>query len=530
MEDYSKYFSFPIGEDQKKAFDALWNFIDSNEHNVFILNGYAGTGKTSLVGGFIKYLLKNNPIIAENIDGKGKNIPKYEINLLASTGRAAKILSDKSPIKATTIHSRLYKPKFIEEDTEVITFGLFPLKAMFPNTRIYIIDEASMVGDIENPTTSAAKFGEGNLLKDLFDFDSEGKFIFVGDPCQLPPVNQQNSPALDAERLQKKYGKQVQATSLSKIHRQQGSNNDILLAATRIRQMWQNFQPVVTFNPQWGAQEQFTKMPLKTYKRITMLPTEMNLLLNYVNLIRTKGYDYTTMICHSNKDCNTTAAIVRQMLHGNCRHLIEGDLLLVTKNNYLVDLVNGDLVTIKKVHAETREVKNIRIKSRLMGEKSVSISFVKVDVLPLHKRNLIDTENEEENLTNDGCYSLFLIENTLLQGKLSLDPEENSALMKDFITRMDKRGIKAPRKNKPTPQDDIFFDALLKDPYMNALQATYGYALTCHKAQGGEWDEVFVNLSKSVYRMRGKNQLQWVYTSITRAKEQLHFINNWLIC
>ena len=529
MDDYSKYFPFPIGNDQQAAIDTLWQFVNDSTNDAVILNGYAGTGKTTLVGGFIKFLLENNTVIQKNVDGKGRDIHKYEINILASTGRAAKILSDKSPIKATTIHSRIYKPKFIEEDTEVISFGLFPLKVMFPNTRIYIIDEASMVGDIENPTISAAKFGEGNLLKDLFDFDHEGKFIFVGDPCQLPPVNQINSPALDANHLISKYNKKVISKSLETIHRQKGSDNDILLAATRIRQIWQQLQPVITFDPKWGKQEQFIKMPLKTYNRINILPSESNLLLNYVNLIREKGYDYTTMICHSNNDCNNAGTVVRQMLHNNCQHLIENDLLLVTKNNYLVDLVNGDLVTVRKVHSETREVKNIKIKSKTMGEKNITISFVKVDILPLHKRDLIDTENAEENVADNGCYSLFLIENTLFDGKLNLTPEENSALMKDFIIRMDKRGIKAPRKNKPSPQDDIFFDALLKDTYMNALQATYGYALTCHKAQGGEWDEVFVNLSNSVYRMRGKNLLQWAYTAITRAKERLHFINNWLI-
>ncbi|MDR0603401.1 MAG: AAA family ATPase, partial [Bacteroidales bacterium] len=236
MNDYSKYFSFPLGNDQQNAIDALWKFVNDRTNNVFILNGYAGTGKTSLVGGFIKFILKNNTVIQENVDGKGRNIYKYEINLLASTGRAAKILSDKSPIKATTIHSRLYKPKFIEEDTEVIQFGLFPLKAMFPNIRIYIVDEASMVGDIENPSLSAAKFGDGNVLQDLFNFDGDGKFIFVGDPCQLPPVNQKNSPALDIEHLQEKYHKKVIVASLNTVHRQKGDDNDILLAATRIRQ------------------------------------------------------------------------------------------------------------------------------------------------------------------------------------------------------------------------------------------------------------------------------------------------------
>jgi ATP-dependent exoDNAse (exonuclease V) alpha subunit len=509
MEDYSKYFSFPIGEDQKKAFDALWNFIDSNEHNVFILNGYAGTGKTSLIGGFIKKLFQHNKAVT-NDSKTGKNKMLYEINVLASTGRAAKILSDKTITKAKTIHSMLYKPAYIEEDTEVIQFELFPLKDTFGDIRIYIVDEASMVGDINNPTDSAARFGEGNVLKDLFKFDSEGKFIFVGDPCQLNPVGQKISPALEPAHLKEKYGKKVVVHTLNKIFRQQG-DNDILLAATTIREVWQKYVPDFTIHPRYGKQETFTNLPLLGYQRITTCLSESELVNQYTDLIRQNGYSYSTMICHSNKECAVAGDIVRQILHGKREHLIEGDLLLVTQNNYLVNLVNGDLVEVKKIFHNTRTTQ-------------ANISFVRVEVVPLHTRNNIIKSKEEKYTTPNG-YSLFLTEDILKQGTLNLDTAQTKALMKDFIIRMKKQNIEPPKKHTKAGPDHPFFMALSSDPYMNALRATYGYALTCHKAQGGEWEEVFINLAgNSLYVRRGKELYQWIYTALTRAKEQLHLI------
>ncbi|MDR2652954.1 MAG: AAA family ATPase [Prevotellaceae bacterium] len=510
MEDYNQYFSFPIGEDQKKAFDALWRFVESNERDVFILNGYAGTGKTSLIGGFIQKLYQNNKVIVKNYNKKSKDKMLYEVNVLASTGRAAKILSDKTITKAKTIHSMLYKPTYIEEDTEVIQFELFALEDTFGDIRIYIVDEASMVGDIDNPTDSAAQFGEGNVLKDLFKFDPEGKFIFVGDPCQLNPVGQKISPALEPEHLKQQYGKKVVVHTLNTIFRQQG-DNDILLAATTIRKVWQKYVPDFTTHPRYGKQEIFTNLPLLGYQRIKTCMSESELVTQYTNLIREKGYSYSTMICHSNKECATAGDIVRQMLHGRREHLIEGDLLLVTQNNYLVDLVNGDLVEVKKILHSTRTVR-------------ANMSFVRVEVVPLHTRNNINKSEEKEYITGDG-YSLFMVEDILKQGTLNLDTTQTKELMKDFIIRMEKRNIKPPKKHTKAGPDHPFFIALSKDPYMNALRATYGYALTCHKAQGGEWEEVFINLAgNSLFARRGKELYQWIYTALTRAKEQLHLI------
>jgi ATP-dependent exoDNAse (exonuclease V) alpha subunit len=501
--DYGKYFDFALGDDQKRTLDAMHAFLN-DRNDVFILNGYAGTGKTSLVGGFIKYLCEENKAhIAQHREAP------YEVNVLASTGRAAKILSDKTVVKARTIHSMLYKPTYIEDETQVIQFELFPLKVFFSGIRIYIIDEASMVGDIENPTASAARFGEGNVLKDLFLYDKNGKFLFVGDPYQLNPIGQTISPALEPVHLKTKYEKSVVTYTLNKIYRQQ-EDNDILVAANNLRKKWQTHVPRLV-DTKYGKQDVFTSLPLTDYQRVKTVATESALINRYVSLIQEKGYNYATMLCHSNKECLMAGATVRQMLHKTRSHLIEGDLLLVTQNNYLVDLVNGDLVEVKQIFDDTRTY-------------VAGISFVKVEVVPLHRRNLETNEDEDEYVTARG-YKLYLAEDILRQGSLNLDTEQSKALMRDFIARMAQRRIYPPKKNSRSDAAHPFFVALSHDPIMNALHATYGYVLTCHKAQGGEWQEVFVNLSgNSLFIRRGKELFQWAYTAVTRAREYLHLI------
>ena len=195
MTETKTYFDFELKPQQQKAFSALCNFIESTSDKVFILKGYAGTGKTTLMSGLIKRLSED----------------KIPFALLASTGRAAKILSDKAKTTANTIHSHIYIFKELSEDLEkmselqhnlavddkgqvTLLFDLTPISS--DTEKIYIIDEASMVSDEIDKNTSFAKFGSGDLLGDILSYDTKGKFIFVGDPWQLLPINQANSPAL----------------------------------------------------------------------------------------------------------------------------------------------------------------------------------------------------------------------------------------------------------------------------------------------------------------------------------------------
>jgi len=490
MEDYNKYFPFLLIEQQKKVFKALCDFVQNPNDKIFILRGYAGTGKTTLIGGFVKKL--------SNTDEES-TLP---FAVLASTGRAAKILSDKTNMEVRTIHSLIYTFSELSDDISLfldeaekepsirkdqhgqLLLVFKPQTYLGERRNLYIIDEASMVSDKKNPSTSNAVFGEGDLLGDLFKYDRKGKFIFVGDPCQLPPVNQKESPALEPEYLRNSYGMSVREYTLTEILRQKG-DNDILQCAFNLRKLWQHCQMNVS------GKQGFSPLPLKGYRHIRVYSSELGLVTQYIETVKQKGYDYTTLICNSNRECNALSTFVRESIHGKREHIIVGDLLLVTQNNYIVDLVNGDLVVVLWI-----------------GEREyrAGMRFIKVEV---------------EELSSKRKYRLLLLEDLLMNGQSNLNEEQHKNMIIDFARRMRERGIK-PK----TPQ---FKDMMLKDVYLNALRAIYGYALTCHKSQGGEWNEVFLYLEKSLYVRRGTELFQWAYTAVTRTKDILHIADNWLV-
>jgi len=238
------YFPFPLKHQQENAFLAMQRFVNQNSSKVFILNGFAGSGKTTLLGGFIKWLDTNKSIFV----------------LLASPGRAAKVLSDKSNSKATTIHSHIYTFRDLDDDLEKMSSLqenlavddngqirlLFDLKIINSSSeKVYIVDEASIVSDIVDTGGSFARFGTGELLKDILAFDKNGKFLFVGDPCQLPPIGQDTSPALSKDYIEKKFKVNTTQIELTEILRQTSSNG-IITASLLIRNLQKN-NPVVKF-------------------------------------------------------------------------------------------------------------------------------------------------------------------------------------------------------------------------------------------------------------------------------------------
>jgi len=486
MKENDKYFPFKLIERQKEVFGALCEFVRNPDGKIFILRGYAGTGKTSLIGGFIRKL---------NDETDNLNCP---FHVLASTGRAAKILSDKTDAEVITIHSLIYQFAELSDDVDLFMeeeakgkdqYGqlllVFKAQQYEGGEKIlYIVDEASMVSDRKNPSTSNAVFGEGDLLGDLFNYDRNGKFIFVGDPCQLPPVNQRESPALEPDYLRNSYGMNVKEYSMTEILRQKDSN-DILQCAFNLRKLWFNLKRDNT------VKQGFTPLPLKGYKHIKVYPSEFSLVVRYIEMVKQKGYDYTTLICNSNRECNTLSTFVREAIHGKREQIIVDDLLLVTQNNYVVDLVNGDLVRVKRIGDR---------------EYRANLGFVNVEV---------------EELSSKKNYRLLLLEDLLMNGQTNLNSHQHKSLIIDFAKRMRERSIR--------PKTRLFYEMMLKDPYLNALRTTYGYALTCHKSQGGEWCEVFLYLEKSLYRRRGVELYQWAYTAVTRAKDYLHIADNWLV-
>lgn len=478
MKEGEKYFDFELKPQQKKAFASLQHFVEKSSDKIFILKGYAGSGKTTLMSGFIKWLGEK----------------EYIYSLLASTGRAAKVLSDKTNIEATTIHSHIYVFNDLDDDLESMSYKqeqlaiddkgqinlVFNLKTINTESeKIYIIDEASMVADIPDKGGSFAMFGSGELLKDLLLYDTKGKFIFVGDPCQLPPIGQDISPALSKKYIEKKYNQSVQQIELTEIIRQ-ASANGIITASLLLR----NLQ---TTNPPL----KFALFPLKGHSNISLHSSHASLVNSYIQKIKENGFEYSTLICQTNRHCSDLNKIIRSSL-GKSSNLIEtGDILLVTQNNYLTNLVNGDLARVIKTGKK---------------EYRCGLSFLQIEI---------------QELVSKHSFNVLLVEDILYSISTNLNNKQHKDLMIDFYHRMKEKGIKQ--------KDKFFKDKMLTDPYLNALKAVFGYALTCHKSQGGEWNEVFVYLDNKIHGIPKPSIYQWLYTAVTRAKETLHIVNDWYI-
>lgn len=463
---------------QEQVFKRFQHFIEEKDNRVFILNGYAGTGKTTLIRFFIEELSKRDK----------------QYVLMASTGRAAKILSNSTGKKASTVHSVIYKFNDFNQDLEEVvkqedqygidkTGQLYLTFSMVPNTsstqQFYIIDEASMISDVKDPSAVQAVFGSGKLLSDLLEYNVNAKFIFVGDVCQLPPILQDISPALSSKYLKEVHNIDSIETTLTSIVRQH-EDNTIIQASHRIRNLYQD-PPVI----KWG------KLPLGNYKDIRLHTDTISMINKYLELIRGYSYERGTFISYSNSKCNNLNKLIRSTL-GYKSTLQVGDLLLVTQNNSLSGFMNGDMVVIE-------QIKNVRY-------QRAQLTFLQVEV---------------KELVTGQRFTQLLIENILYDNMTNLKHSEQKALFIDFYRRMKSEGI-----NQKNP---IFKERLHTDEYLNALRCVFGYALTCHKAQGGEWDEVCIDIPRNLTLNAKASSYQWVYTAVTRARKMLHIVNDFYI-
>lgn len=463
-----------LTEQQQEAFHQILAFLDQPDQAFFILKGYAGTGKTTLLQHLAQHLKRK----------------KASFSLLAPTGRAAAVLSAKLGFTARTIHSELYHFRDIDGDappdkvsTNPEDFGqmrlLFAIRTPDEDSdKLYVIDEASMIGDERTDATSFASFGSGHLLTDLLALVGRNKVIFSGDPCQLPPVGSLESPAL-SEEFFRNMGRKVSSFELTQILRQkQGS--DVLKLATQVRRLTGQ-----TFKSKW------VKIPAKNSPQVELAGHE-RMKEQYIFDLMENGSEQTIAISLSNKNCHQINLEVRKRLYGDPhRPLQPGDLLMVTQNNYLVPLTNGDFVEILEVG----------------NQKSVEgISFVHVTV--------------KARLTGK-AHEVLLCLDPLHNGISNLTPEQQRLLMIDFSQRM--------RKKKIRPKSEIYFSAMQKDAVLNSLRANFGYAVTCHKSQGGEWDRVYFFLNKGMYVMNPPELTRWWYTGITRSKVKLILAQDWWI-
>lgn len=475
-----------LTESQQRVLDKMIQFLDGSD-KVFTLKGFAGTGKTTLMRFLIRHLQEH----------------ERGYHLLASTGRASTILNAATgSSSAQTIHSLIYRYKDFNQDlskisdaVNSITGQLYlvfePCKADAEDkNQVYIIDEASMVADTEIRNITQAAFGSGRLLKELLEYDSDpsAKFIFVGDPCQLPPIEQTFSPALSPQYIARTFGCGVQEGTLTEIVRQ-GNGNSIISTSQRIRQLYNN-APDTDTNYTGRV---WAKMPIYNSTNIQLHPNNDHLMASYLQAVKRHGYGYATYLCRGNATCYKMACEIRANLglHGQ---IAQNDLLLVVQNNGPLSLYNGDLVVVDSVTSYT--------------EVKAGLTFRKIKVKDLDGPKPHDT---------------LIIEDLLHSGKQNLDSEQQKALFIDFVLRMKRQNI------HPKRQKHLFDIAMMNDPYLNALRCTFGYAITCHKAQGGEWTEVYVNMPRNIMLNPVKASYQWVYTAITRAKDKLHIVNDFYL-
>lgn len=463
---------------------------------VFILSGYAGTGKTTLLKAYLQWLAAQDYSNAVGESKALRNMLGRCFVPLASTGRAAKVLTDKIGQQATTVHSWIYNFNGFNKDIAKIVqsiednrgvdstgqllldFGFEPLEDYGSQT-VYIVDEASMISDTEDPAPAQAKFGSGKLLSDLMHFDPHGKFVFVGDECQLPPVNGQGSPALSPAYIRSHFRQEVMAGQLTDIVRQ-ASGNDITIAAGRMRKLCASPPDV-----NWG------KFPMRGYSHIGIVGSQLELISRYVDEVSSHGYNYTTLITGSNKSCNMLSRLVRRQLGFTSPRLMAGELLLVTQNNMPTRLMNGDMVRVKSIGNRIERA---------------HLTFIDVEV---------------EEVASGCCYRSLLIEDIVYSNTTNLSQVEQKNLFLDFFYRERDKGIS--QKSERFKQD------LMQDPFLNALRCVCGYAITCHKSQGGEWPKVYLDIPRPYSHAPKHETYQWLYTAMTRASEMLYVADDFFI-
>lgn len=463
-----------LNHEQKAAFEAIEKFLEHPAANVFVLKGYAGTGKTFLMQRLAKMLTDT----------------EQEFCMLASTGRAATVLRGKTGFETRTLHGELYNFSKVGGLDSVMRSDApapasnqmsleFLVRSIDEDSRIYIVDESSMLSCEAFKDASFTNFGSGNLLNDFFSVAGNNKIIFVGDPCQLPPVGQNISPALDLEWLAKQNRVAV-SFSLQKIERVT-AGNDILKLAAAIRDM--------SMQESW---ERFPKIPARGLNNVQLHSSFEALFAAYVKLYKAKGPNETLAIARSNHTVQIINRDMRRHLFRNDHMPLQiGEVLLITQNNYTVPLSNGDFVEIIEL-GETAAKAGMRFQKVTVRPVGIEIDFTLM--LSLDAVNHI-----KGNLTED----------------------QTRELMIDFSMRMDEKNAK--------PNSPAYLKAMRDDEYLGCLKATYGYAVTCHKAQGGEWNNVFLFLEKSMYGMDRLELCKWWYTSVTRARQALHLENAWWI-
>lgn len=452
-------FCYQPTEEQENAIECIADFLSKPQNDaLLLLKGYAGTGKTTLIGAVVKTLseMRNGYV------------------LMASTGRAAKVFSHYSGFSAYTIHKKIYRQKSFSNELDN-----FSLNDNLHKNTVFIVDEASM---ISNDGFSGASFGSGRLLDDLIEYVYAGqgcRLIVIGDDAQLPPVGEDESPALCAEML-RGYGLDVTECTLTEVIRYSGRNG-ILNNATMLRDRM--------------AADDIYDLPvlsLNGYDDISSVPGSE--LIEAINSSYNEvGMDETMIICRSNKRAYLYNKGIRNTILYREDELNTGDILMIAKNNYhwtadckeMDFIANGDIAVVRRVR-RTQEMYGFRF-------ADVVLSFPDHNDIEFELKILLDTlHSDYPSLSREDSERLF------------------NAVMEDYSDITNKR----ERMKK-----------LKEDSFYNALQVKYAYAVTCHKAQGGQWKRIFIDQGYITEDTFTPDYYRWLYTALTRASEKLYLVN-----
>lgn len=454
-------FGYTPTAEQEHALHIFAMFLtDRDSHSVMVMRGSAGTGKTSLAGAIVRTM----------------TALEQKVMLMAPTGRAAKVFSLNSNHPAFTIHRRIYRQRSFSGDG-----GQFNLNDNLYADTLFMVDESSMIA---NEGFSETSFGSGRLLDDLVHFVYQGRncrLMLIGDKAQLPPVGEEESPALNATVLAG-YGLKVYQCDLNEVLRQ-SQDSGILYNATVIRQMITHDEAT-----------ELPKINFTGFADITMVPG--NELIEGLNTSYSQvGMDETMVITRSNKRANIYNQGIRNTILGREEGLTTGDMLMIVKNNYywmekdnsaIPFIANGD-------RARVQRVRNIR---ELYGFHFADVWL-----------QFPDYDNYEMAST--------VIMDSLMTEAPALTREQNEQLFEKVMEDYADIPLKPDRMRK-----------IKQDDYYNAIQIKYAYAITCHKAQGGQWAHVYLDQGYMTDEMLTPDYIHWLYTAFTRASEHL-FLVNW---
>ena len=457
-------FPFVPTKEQEKSLEEISAFLlSADDRRLFLLCGYAGTGKTSLVAALVKTM---------------EQLERRTV-LLAPTGRAAKVFSSYSGKPAYTIHKWIYRQK------SILNGSSFTLMENRAQNTLFIVDEASMIAN-----EGATNFGSGALLDDLVEFVYSGRgcsLLLLGDTAQLPPVGEELSPALSATYLRSMF-LNVSGVELTQVMRQLDGSG-ILQNATMLRHIIAD-----------GALGALPQIKLKGFADICRVQGE-ELIEAIEGSYSSVGIDETIVLCRSNKRANIYNEGIRRRILYREEELNRGDILMIVKNNYYwrEELGKQDKTILEKIdfiaNGDTAEIVYVGSTEEMYGFRfaDVTLSLTDYEDCELDVKIMLGTlTSESPSLTRTESETLF------------------AAVWEDYPE------IRSKRKRMEEGR---------KNPYYNALQVKYGYAVTCHKAQGGQWKRVFLDQGYVTPDMAGPDYYRWLYTAFTRASEMVYLVN-----